>query len=66
MADVAVKRSVRVEEKTTVTFTEEQAAAILRVAAGAPETAKVEFECGYEGFLREIHVEWSVIEDKEL
>lgn len=52
------KIDVTVTRKTTFTITEESAAAILRKAVGAPDSAIVEFDCGYD-ILREITIEWT-------
>lgn len=47
--------------RVTVTFTEAQVAAILREAAGADETASVEFDIGGGGWLRDdaVTVSWA-------
>jgi hypothetical protein len=57
MAD-ARQVEVRTTRTTTVTLSEEQAASYLRTAIrGAPDNAKVTFDCGYE-YLREVTITW--------
>ena len=60
------KHKVVSTKKTTITITlnDDQVAEILIKSMSAPDTASVEFDCGYE-FLREARISWTETEESE-
>lgn len=56
------KIDIQVIRTTTITITPDQVMDILRNHFEAPADARVTFNCGYDEYLREVEIVWSISE----